>query len=645
MGRSGPSHLGYLARAVALTVLVLLAFLGLRLLGRGDEQDAPQGPVHVAEAALPDAPPPPEVSFDPGAAPLEAPPAAEATPPEEAAPAPAPRRPRGRRGEDEDEAPGPARLVGRVVRVVPGGTEEGVAGAVVLATPWGRRAPDGKAPTTVRAETDPLGRFALDVQSGGWLLTAEVAGHSAAREGVRVRAGDTEEVLVRVLASRSALAGLVVGPDGRPLAGATVAIERDGRVSAEQEGTTGPDGRFRFEALPEGLFSIEARAEGYVTAHAESVAVTEEHGGEARLQLALAARLEGTLRGPDGQPSAGRVFLYPAGQEGQRRELEVDEQGRFEAAGLAAGSLELFARTEDLTLSARVEATLVAGGLSVVDVRLAPGRTVSGRIVDADGTTREGLVVIAQAIGGAARREGESIADGAYVVSNLYPGRYEVVAYEPGGEREEPVAVARGEVDVSAGPASLDLVARPAARVAGQVVREDGTPLEDVSVVAARQDGQDDEEAQASTDEAGRFLLRGLAGGSYALFARDRASGLVVREPLELREGSTVDGLRLVVRPPAKLAGRVLDPEGKPVRGLDVTGRCGPAWRQATTDEAGRFVLEPLYDGEWEVAADADSLLLAARKRGVARAGVEGLRVAVRGGRDAACELRLAVLE
>ncbi len=640
--RSQPSQVGYLARAVALIVLVLLAFLGVRLLSRGDEVDAGRGPTYVAEVVAPDARTP-EVDLEPSAPPTEPEQAAAAVAPAEQT-APAPRRPRGRGDEDEDEAPGPARFVGRVVRVVAGGADEGVAGAVVLATPWGRRAPDGKGLTTVRAETDPLGRFSLDVQSGTWLLTAEVAGHSAAREGARVRAGAIEEVEVRVLAARSTLAGQVVGPDGRPLGGATVAIERDGRVSAEHEAATGPDGLFRFEALPEGLFSIEARADGYVTGHAESVAVTEQHGGEARLQLALAARLEGTLRGPDGQPLAGRVFLYPAGaSQGQRRELEVDEQGRFAAAGLPAGSLELFARTEDLTLSARLEATLVAGGLSVVDVRLAPGRTVSGRVVDPDGTTRAGLVVVAQAIGGAARRDGQSDADGAYVVSNLYPGRYEVVAYDGDGEREEPVVVAKGEVDVTTGPASLDLVARPGARVAGQVVREDGTPLEDVSVVASRQDGADDEEAQASTDEAGRFLLRGLTGGSYALFARDRASGLVVREPLELREGATLDGLRLVVRPPAKLAGRVLDPEGKPVRGLDVTGRCGPAWRQATTDEAGRFVLEPLYDGEWEVAADSDSLLLVARRRGVPRVGVDGLRVAVRGGRDAACELRLQV--
>jgi hypothetical protein len=639
--RSGPSQAGYLARAVALIVVVLLAFLGLRLLSRGDDADVRQGPAVVAEAVEQTDTRPPEVPLEPGVAPAEPEQAAAAAPAEQTAPAP--RRPRGR-GDDEEEAPGPARFVGRVVRVVPGGTDEGVAGAIVLATPWGRRSPDGKGLTTVRAETDPLGRFALDVQSGAWLLTAEVAGHSAAREGARVRAGATEEVEVRVLAARSTLTGQVVGPDGRPLGAATVAIERDGRVSAEREATTGPDGLFRFEALPEGLFSIEARAEGYVTGHAESVAVTEEHGGEARLQLALAARLEGTLRGPDGRPIAGRVFLYPAASQGQQRqELEVDEEGRFAAAGLSAGALELFARTEDLTLSARLETTLVAGGLSVVDVRLAPGRTVSGRVVDPDGTTRAGLVVVAQAIGGAARRDGQSDADGAYVVSNLYPGRYEVVAYDGDGEREEPVVVAKGEVDVTTGPASLDLVARPGARVAGQVVREDGTPLEDVSVVASRQDGADDEEAQASTDEAGRFLLRGLTGGSYALFARDRASGLVVREPLELREGATLDGLRLVVRPPAKLAGRVLDPEGKPVRGLDVTGRCGPAWRQATTDEAGRFVLEPLYDGEWEVAADSDSLLLVARRRGVPRVGVDGLRVAVRGGRDAACELRLQV--
>lgn len=643
MARSEPSQAGYLARAVALVVLVLLAFLGLRLLLRGDDVDAPRGPAYVAQTALPDAAPP-EVDLRPTAPAVDSAQADAVAAAEDEVPAPAPRRGRGRE-EDEDEAPGPARLVGRVLRVVPGGTDEPVGGAVVLATPWGRRAPDGKGLTTVRGETDPLGRFALDVQSGTWLLTAEVAGHSAAREGARVRAGATEEVEVRVLAARSTLRGLVVGPDGRPLGGSTVAIERDGRVSAEREATTGPDGLFVFEALPEGLFSIEAKAEGHVTARAESVAVTEEHGGEARLQLALAARLEGTLRGPDGQPIAGRVFLYPAGSRDQRRELEVDEQGRFAAAGLPSGALELFARTEDLALSARLEATLVAGGLSVLDVRLAPGRSVSGRIVDPDGTTREGLLVVAQAIGGAARRDGQSGADGAYVVSNLYPGRYEVVAYEGDGRREEPVVVARGEVDVTTGPASLDLVARPGARVAGQVVREDGTPLEDVSVVASRQDGSDDEEAQASTDEAGRFLLRGLAGGSYALFARDRSSGLVVREPLELREGSTLDGLRLVARPPAKLAGRVLDPEGKPVRGLEVNGRCGPAWRQATTDEAGRFTLEPLYDGEWEVAADSDSLLLVARRRGVARVEVDGLRVAVRGGRDAACELRLAVLQ
>ena len=112
----------------------------------------------------------------------------------------------------------------------------------------------------------------------------------------------------------------------------------------------------------------------------------------------------------------------------------------------------------------------------------------------------------------------------------------------------------------------------------------------------------------------------------------------------ELREGETLDDLELIVRPPAKLRGQVLDSAGRPAVGVVLDVRGGgesPVRREATTDAEGRFELGPLYDGSYELKAREGSLALLALKLQVETLTLETLSFDVNLGKDVSRDLIL----
>jgi uncharacterized GH25 family protein len=110
-----------------------------------------------------------------------------------------------------------------------------------------------------RVETDRSGRFRFETVEAGKRVSAYVNVDGFTSEGTgshKLSPGKELEIPPIELKSRGAfVAGIVVDPDGKPVAGATVsAMERSGRsISFGRAGPpkpTGPDGRFRINDLP-----------------------------------------------------------------------------------------------------------------------------------------------------------------------------------------------------------------------------------------------------------------------------------------------------------------------------------------------------------------------------------------------------------
>lgn len=427
----------------------------------------------------------------------------------------------------------------------------------------------------------------------------------------------------------------MLGPGDRPLAGARVgAWDDQGR---DREARTDAQGAFALDGLAEGVHQVSARAPGHVSAAAR-VPVTEAQGGEVTLRLAPGGRVEGRVTDPRGAAVAGaNVFVYGGAE--RVGATNADEEGRYELDGLPVGRIDLFVRSEDYALSARVGVDVVAGALVVRDVALAEGLTLTGRVVDRSGAPAAKVRVLAVELGGDVVRDGVTDDDGRYRVQRLYPGRYGV-AIGTRDQQTEPRRLA--EVDVTTGSATCDLILPPASVVRGSVVGPRG-PVPGAQVHAIE---GGEHRGTTRTDDAGRFALQGLVPGRYRLFVREGEDRLVGHLDVDLPEGAALEDQRLVAHAPARARGRVVDPRGQPVPGLALTLRAVggfPVERSARTDADGRFELGPLYDGEYELTADDGALQLLARRLELVRLELTTRRVSVSRGDDVACDVQVRV--
>ncbi|MGM0554820.1 MAG: carboxypeptidase regulatory-like domain-containing protein [Myxococcota bacterium] len=156
--------------------------------------------------------------------------------------------------------------------------------------------------------------------------------------------------------------------------------------------------------------------------------------------------------------------------------------------------------------------------------------------------------------------------------------------------------------------------------IAGTVVDSTGAPVEGATVSTV--DGP-----EARTDETGRFALEGVAPGTYQVDAE--ADGFATVGPASMRrvevtlsEGQAIQDLRLTLRRPATLSGRIVA-GGDPIEGARVglyylfaeglDGRLQPFALDGVTEseEDGAFELDGIAPGRFHVLVEADGHALA----------------------------------
>ena len=164
------------------------------------------------------------------------------------------------------------------------------------------------------------------------------------------------------------------------------------------------------------------------------------------MQLVSTTRVEGTITGPDGAPAAGVAVRASRTVAAPVEEYDYDyggsatasdAQGRFAVSGLTPGSYVISARKPP-ALWASAELT-AQGDDAVVSLMLAPGTTVSGRIV-ADATsgtaapplpdyTRARVTLAPVGPSPTASAIGMPLqADGQFSLVGVSPGRYRLTA-------------------------------------------------------------------------------------------------------------------------------------------------------------------------------------------------------------------------
>ncbi len=502
-----------------ISILVLLAasfLLVLTLLDRGDSRDSTQVPASVAGAALEDP------SRESALSPPE--PTGSAT---ERAPS----------GSAHSRS-GPLLAV-RVVREI---DRSPIPGVLVAAIEEDRPA---LASVGRQRRSDGAGRVLFDDLSGGPVLliadrgqrlTAQVAetGRTevdlALRHGVRVR-------------------GAVVSPEGSPVAGATVLLQRgelwDHWTDVSPVATTGEDGRFELvDVRPEAC--LGARASGWGPSDLEELRHRAlEPGGELELTLRLGGSgggVRGVVLAPDGEPVVGAHLWVGEAHVPQspvppwRRIplptcMRTGEDGTFAVDGLALGLAWIVVAAPGYARQL-TRAPVGLDGESPVVIRLLHSAGIDGRVIDAAGLGRPGAFVHLVRVGGYADAfygplgfpVVQTDAEGRFHYDELPPGHAEVNTTIEGAPHLQGAAMLeagrRNEIELRAAGGSI---------LSGCALEGDGTPLARATVVVTGPGGY---RIGVGTDEDGGFRFEGVPDGELelALYADDRSRPVITRE-------------------------------------------------------------------------------------------------------------------
>jgi protocatechuate 3,4-dioxygenase beta subunit len=357
-----------------------------------------------------------------------------------------------------------------------------------------------------------------------------------------------------------------------------------------------------------GATSVEVTAPGF--ALAREWADGQQPGARGTLQVLLAkgVALDVAVLDDAGAPLAGAaVALCWRDEDGDlvaaRRNGRSDEAGRYRFEGLQPGVYAVTAAAEDHAPRTSADVLIDAHAPEQpLEVRLARAARLRVSVLRADGQPGAGQSVrLAPAGPDAEEREESADRHGRLFLADLEPGAWLVSA---GGMLPLPVTLPAGE------ERAVELRLPVRCRIVGSLT-SDGLPVAQADVGAWN---DDDEGAEAETDEAGSFELD-LSAGEWTVWARAPAGGASSASVTLLPGEQRRVELQL---PAGRLAVRTQDEQGRAIAGAHVylfqkdpealaAGQAEEdAWDMVTaeqTGEDGRVEFTHLEPGEHRVAS------------------------------------------
>lgn len=418
---------------------------------------------------------------------------------------------------------------------------------------------------------DP-GQYAIAASKEGFMVGARRLGDPPSM--LTLAAGQTVKDLVFHLPPAAVIAGRVVDEDGDPLMHVRIQAlryaYRDGRrqLLPQKSAETDDQGYYRIPGLTVGRyqvsavysdphladpgFSASAPAEGYGPVYYPGVSDVSQaapfqlHEGEERravdfrLTPVRTVRVRGRVTPAPLRPQeAVIVSLRNEGQPGavgRQAVVSPSEKGAFELRGVTPGSYTLLAQAHMEGAQLRAHQILEVGSsnLDGVDLALRPGVELKGRVRVEDGARPDvrlgGLTVRLMPdetshFGGAGLT---TEADGSFTFKNLPEGKYRLLLqllpqglYLKTATCGATDILEKGLSIVGEAPAALDVVLSPNPGQVDGTVTDDDKPAIGATVALIPLSKRFDLYQQGATDQYGRFTIRGVAPGSYQLYAWD----------------------------------------------------------------------------------------------------------------------------
>ena len=515
--------------------------------------------------------------------------------------------------------------------VAPAGTPHSViAEARVELRPAGldyqaaRRQLAGEAPAPPLAAVRPApdGSFTLAAPRPGCYRVAVEAAGMLPLETVLAPLLEDTQLLPAVLTLAGRLTMRAVGPDGQPVPGVQLFLQRTehglllpappGWAPAERSGRTGPDGRL---ALPRAagenvlIFTLDPRFLGeMLQLPATTAAGTAAEVTAATLRLERRPALVLEVHAPAGEPVPGALL-----RSGGRPIAIAASDGRLELAlGAPLADLAATLESPDGLLTAEVSGSQARGGR--LRIALRPAREIAGRLLDA-ATARPpasgGLVWTEWA--GALFVAPTQLAASSPVTS----GGAFLLRVPPGpGVRLQAAAPGFLTATVATLPEStapLDVRLQPAVAMAGLVVDGSGRGVPGARIEASDGRVTGKPIPPAFADPTGGFLLPALAAGrlyrlavSAAGFAPSTRLARAPRATPSRQPGAAAQEapLRIVLTAGRSVTGKTVDGSGRELVGVSIV-----LANQAST--AGELAARDVWRWTEETSPPADPAAVA----------------------------------
>ncbi len=432
------------------------------------------------------------------------------------------------------------------------------------------------------------GRFEFrGLTAGDYTLVASKKGLTRERvDPLKVAEGPEGEPVQLVLRAGVAITGYVRDKAGNGVAGWVVGVRPQGGSAGPLAGLlgqgpperTGPDGSFLIEGLTAGeTYELQPFSESGPGPRKSGVVAP----ADVEIVISGRGKIRGTVVDADtGRPipdfevgyvmasrGGGMAFRFRTTDGGRGAGDPVSfhaEDGAFVLDDVAAGSWDVQATAEGYQRG-RVAGVTVEEGATAegVDVRLARGGTISGRVLE-DRTGKpvlEASVRAEPASGGGGMRmmmlddDGPTVTDaeGRFQLEGLASGAYTLTATHPDWTEETE------RVELKDHPASVEIRLGRGGSIGGAVLAGGrGVAGAAVSLSAAGQlslgpfgSGQ-----SAITDEGGRFRFDRLSAGRYSLVASLRSQASAPVEAV-LQAGESSQEVSLVLAEGATIRGVV----------------------------------------------------------------------------------------
>ena len=491
---------------------------------------------------------------------------------------------------------------------------------------------------TAETTTDESGSFSFPPLREG--LHSVFAWRAGFRMGmvrvVEVKEGHDAPANI-VLAPALRIVGVVVDPDGHPVAAAKVSGHLGRAFFTETGGPAThmnwapPSGQsldsFRTMSDSQGRFELDGlwpRQHTVIASHPDWAAgridgVPAGGGTELVLRLGEGAEVSGTVVDNAGQSVADAIVFVEGGDPRLDEYTQTAPDGSFHLASLAPRTIRLRAWAEGYVSGELERVTLSAAEpLHDVQIVLSAGGALTGVVVDPAGEPIESATVqlrVEVKDGYSFGLNSKTNAEGAYTIRGLIPGE----AYVGSARHKDWVPAAIAKFTASDQMVEHEpLLLTTGSILRGRVVDVAGESVPGARVRVKVVDSEHplhrlhDSRTSLGTDadEDGRFKLSHLGAGDYRVRVRAFGFAHFESEVISLRIGGSQLERDFVLGGGGRVSGEVVLHDGQPLADAEIEIRrtSGGVCARASSDSDGQFLVAGLADDVYKVYASLTDL-------------------------------------